>query len=491
MTATSFRRLPSKGEDLLSESGKEIRRLARFVTRVSKLLGWSLLAPLAFLFPRNPRKILFGAWMGKQFSCHPKCLFQYLAPRGEFTCIWVGEEPLRDSVLKVPHARFVRKGSLAALWHGLTAKFYVSNINWRSDIINFPRCRRVTLVYTTHGYASKYVGVKQFAGQGPAKEESAKPSFLWLREALDVFDNWLFGRESWCSESSERAIQVGLSNTPFIMTPEKALRFGKPRADYFLANRNNAEEQRRLKEKIAYALGIPASKKWYVYVPTWRHDVAKAFSFTTMEKRDEVVRLLASQDAILIEKQHPIILKQCRLSFGLRDGIAVLTNEQALLLDTQELLMASDRMITDYSSIYYDFVLLNRPVIHYAPDFDEFMERDMGFNFDIREYGGGPFAYTEDELLALMRLGDDELLCRRSPKIMSEHLTYEKGTACESYERFFRTFPAKRSALAVNTPYGYRGGVRPSCDARCFVRRAFDDCFIPAFEAASRFEEAA
>ena len=466
-----------------------MRRFVQPVTRVTKLLGWSLLAPIIILIPRNPRKILFGAWGGRQFSCNPKYLFKYLAPRGEFTCVWVGEEALRGEVLKTPGARFVRKGSLAALWQGLTARFYVCNINWREDVINIPRCRRVVLVYATHGYASKYVGVKQFSGNGEVKPR--KQAFQPLRDLLNKVEDLLFGHESWCSESSAFAEEVGIANQPGELAADRMLGFGKPRADYFVRNRDNAEERRTQKEQIAKVLGIPASKKWYVYVPTWRHDVAKAFSFTTMAKRDAFTRLLAEQDAVLVEKQHPLVLQRCRLPFGLKDNVCVVTPEQSRRIDTQELLMASDRMITDYSSIYNDFVLLNRPVIHYTPDFDDFMEREMGFNFDIREYGGGPFADNEDELLGLMRLGDDELRRRRSPKTLNEHLTFEKGTACESFERFFRTFPAKRSALAINTPYGYRGGVRPPCDARRFVRRASAYCFIPAFDAASRFEEAA
>lgn len=413
-----------------------MKRLLQIFSRAARLTGFLLVSPVVVLFPRNPRKIVFGAWGGRQFSCNPKYLFQYLAPRGEFVCVWVGDEALRGEVLKTPRARFARKGSLAALWHCLTARIYAYNINWREDVIDFPRCRRVTLVYTTHGYADKNVGVKQFSGHGATQNE--KQSFQRLRDALNGLENWLFGFDSWCSESSEAAIQIRLSNQPFIMVPEHMLRFGKPRADYFIHNKNDIEERNRQKEKIARILGLPIDKKWYIFVPTWRHDAGKIFSFTSMKHKADFCRALEEQNAIVIEKQHPLALQRCRLPFGFADGVAVLTPEQSRQIDTQELLMASDRLITDYSSIYYDFVLLDRPVIHFAPDFDDFMQREMGFNFDIRQYGGGPFAYNEDELLGLMRLDDAELLRRRNPSTLREHLAYEKGTACANYERFFR-----------------------------------------------------
>ena len=75
---------------------------------MARLTGFLLVSPVVVLFPRNPRKIVFGAWGGRQFSCNPKYLFQYLAPRGEFVCVWVGDEALRGEVLKTPRAHFAR-----------------------------------------------------------------------------------------------------------------------------------------------------------------------------------------------------------------------------------------------------------------------------------------------------------------------------------------------------------------------------------------------
>lgn len=128
------------------------------------------------------------------------------------------------------------------------------------------------------------------------------------------------------------------------------LRFGKPRTDYFIANKGCSVEHQRQKEKIARALGIPSSKTWYVFAPTWRHDDAKVFSVASMSQRDGLVRLLERQDAIIIEKQHPIVLRRRATPVAFKDGILVLSFEQSRLIDTQELLMSSDRLITDYSS---------------------------------------------------------------------------------------------------------------------------------------------
>ena len=413
-----------------------MRRLLQIVIRATRLFAWLLVSPLIVMIPRNRRKIIFGAWGGKQFSCNPKYLFKYMSSQEDFTCIWVGDESLRHHVLAVPGGNFVRKGSVAALWHCLTAGMYVCNVNWREDIANLPRCRRVELIYTTHGYADKYVGVKQFSGKGEVHIE--RQPLQCLRDLLNTIEDWLFGYQSWCSESSEQGIDIRLSNQPFIMSPEKMLRFGKPRADYFICNKDNNEERILQKKKIAGVLGLPYDKKWYLYVPTWRHDDSKVFSFSTSKRKVELENVLKNQGAILIEKQHPIVLRRCSLPFGMRNDIDVLTQEQSQVIDTQELLMASDLLITDYSSIYYDFVLLDRPVIHFAYDYDDFMSKEMGFNFDIRDYGGGPFAYSEDELLSFLKKTDADLLSLRNPSTRRDQLTFEKGRACDQYCKLFR-----------------------------------------------------
>ena len=147
-----------------------VARLFQISVRIIKLSLLLLLSPVIILFPRSRKKILFGAWGGKQYSCNPKYLFEYMVKKGGFNCIWVGDSSLKESVNNCPGAKFTRKGSLLALWHSLTASFYVCNVNWRGDITNVPRCRRVELFYLTHGYADKNVGIKQFNGRGAVGE---------------------------------------------------------------------------------------------------------------------------------------------------------------------------------------------------------------------------------------------------------------------------------------------------------------------------------
>ena len=412
----------------------------------ARLLLDTLLVPLVVLVPRNRRKIVFGAWSGKQFGCNPKYLFDYVARRGGFKCVWVGNAALRGEVMKVPNAHFAAKGSLAALWHCLTAGFYASNVQWRDDIIDMPSCHRIVMLYLTHGYLDKKIGDTQFRGNGPMDGAvgNCGPFRRMLKLAQNRLYAFLYQQKAWFSISSPQYEDVRLASYPSRYSRERTLRCGIPRADFLIHNAGNADLKRRLKEKYAAVIGAPVDKKWYVFVPTWRHEKKYLYSFATSPRMKDFERLLESQGAVLIEKQHPKTLADMPILSESSRSIFCVTPEQALKIDTQELLVACDRLITDYSSVYYDFVLMNRPVIHYIYDYDHFMNLDMGFLFDIKDYGGGPFAEAEEELLKCLSLSDDELLRQRNPATKEKQLTYETGHSCEGYYALLEKLAAER-----------------------------------------------
>ncbi|MFD0605551.1 CDP-glycerol glycerophosphotransferase family protein [Streptomyces aureus] len=66
--------------------------------------------------------------------------------------------------------------------------------------------------------------------------------------------------------------------------------------------------------------------------------------------------------------------------------------------DVSELLVLADVLITDYSSIMFDYALLDRPLVHFAPDLDAYAA-DRGTYFDLRKRAGGPVIETQEELL--------------------------------------------------------------------------------------------
>lgn len=414
-----------------------------------RLLVDALLTPLTLLIPRNRRKIIFGAWHGRLYSCNPKYLFEYMVRRGGFKCVWIGNEYLRSSIEMLPGAIFVRKGSFKAFWHCITAGFYAYNVQWKEDIAWIPRCRRVILLYLTHGYPDKKMGGFQFGGDGPVAGAVIRTGVF---RCLAVgFLKWLgdfqYGQKAWFSASSPQGAKLRVENLVGQLSYDRMLKAGIPRADFAIRNADNISLKRELKAKYAAILGVPSDKRWYLFVPTWRHEDKYLFSFAQSNYLVDYRKILEEQDAILIEKQHNITLEKLRIPPGFDGGVSIVSNEQALQIDMQELQLASDRLITDYSGVYYDSVLMNRPVLHFVYDFDHFMNKDMGFCFDIRDYGGGPFAYTEEELINILRMTDNDILKLRSPRTISEQLCWEKGNSCEAYYELIDRLSRERGYL--------------------------------------------
>lgn len=396
------------------------------------LLRDILVVPFVALLPRNEKKIVCGAWSGKQFSCNPKYLAIYLAEQRGYNIFWVGEEYLKDDVEK-RGIRFLRKGSLLAFLHCITAKFYVCNINWCSDILNFPTCRRVTVVNVWHGIPNKCIGDRQKDGSGNVGGCTKKRGLVrtLLYKALVKFDDYCYSQESWHGAASPFMDKVMVASFPNRFKVDKILKTGQPRTDFLINNRNNGILKAELKSRMAKILGVDPTKKWYLYLPTWRHDAANAFSFVKSSHIEKYRTILKAQDAILIEKQHPKMIELLELDSVKGDVVSIVSAEMSKRIDTQELLLCSDRLISDYSSCVYDFAHLKRPVINFTYDYDFYANQDSGLECDIRECAAGPFAYDEEELKKLLALDDDTLLADRKNGC-DEHMSYETGVACES-----------------------------------------------------------
>lgn len=142
-------------------------------------------------------------------------------------------------------------------------------------------------------------------------------------------------------------------------------------------------------------LGIAADEEVILYAPTWRDD------------RDEIVdfidpaRLAEDRDAVVLVRGHTRTLLPGRDVTGPR------VIDVTAYPDTSELLLAADRLVTDYSSVMFDFSVTGKPMYFLVPDLEHYRGRLRGFYFDLVRRAPGPIVRTADELLAAFD-GDPE-----------------------------------------------------------------------------------
>ena len=157
-------------------------------------------------------------------------------------------------------------------------------------------------------------------------------------------------------------------------------RLGIPRTDVLFGDERIAGVVADLRERYA----IPDGHRVILYAPTFRGDsVADATASDGLDLRR--LRDVLGDDHVVLVRLHPFIRDHAPIDPALA-GFAIDVSDHA---DINELLLVSDLLVTDYSSVIYEFSLLGRPMVFFAPDRAAY-ERERGFYFDYRSGVAGP-----------------------------------------------------------------------------------------------------
>lgn len=142
------------------------------------------------------------------------------------------------------------------------------------------------------------------------------------------------------------------------------------------------------------ALGIRPDDRVLLYAPTWRDDREGIVDFV------DPARLAEQADAVVLVRGHSRTLPQGRDAAGPR--VVDVTG----FPDTSLLLLVADALITDYSSVMFDFSVTGKPMYFLVPDMEHYRGELRGFYFDLAAHAPGPVVRTQDELIAALREGD-------------------------------------------------------------------------------------
>lgn len=172
-------------------------------------------------------------------------------------------------------------------------------------------------------------------------------------------------------------------------------RLGIPRTDVLFGE----ERLARTREAVRRRYGIPDDRRVVLYAPTFRGDsVIDARATDDLDLG--VLQAALGDDHVLLIRLHPFVRSRTKLGPSLA-GFAIDVSDHP---DINELMLVSDVLITDYSSAIYEFALLDRPMIFFAPDYEAY-ERERGFYFDYRTGVPGPIFETTGPLAEYLRAG--------------------------------------------------------------------------------------
>lgn len=341
--------------------------------KIVKYLYFNVFYKLMKILPIKENKIIYISHYGNRFGCNPQSIFNYIREEEKdykHIIVLNNQDAVRKLDISGPDVKFVRYQSIAFLKELATAKYWVVNANLPPALK--PKASTVYL-QTWHGAGA----FKKFGMDLPEKYANAKEE--WMKDTA----NWT---KMLCSAESVRSIYANACHIPEeIIHP-----IGLPRNDVFYKTDKINEAQLKFKEKY----NILNEKKIILYAPTYRDEEEKntiQFDFVDLENQigDQYVFLL---------KLHPIVAAK---SNGINENqfLRSFSNYE----DIQELLIVADLLITDYSSVIFDFAITGKPIVFYSYDLEEYDQRTRGFYYPYKEWVPGPIVYTQNELINKVR----------------------------------------------------------------------------------------
>lgn len=345
--------------------------------------------------PLDEKTILFEAYWGAKYQCNPRYLYEYIdRNHPEYTCIWSFED---ERTPIVGNGRRVRKYSREYYRCLATAKYLVNNVNFENEYVK--REGQIE-IQTMHGTPYKSLGF-DVAADFPTEEHKIK--YLKRNKRW----NYLVVQGKF---SEEMAWQ-------WFRFDKTMLRTGYPRTDGLF--HVSEEEKQELKQR----LGLPQDKEIILYAPTFRREGIYEMPLDLERLRREL-----SERYILLIRLHHFVAKSYQVpadnsfifDFGGYNNI-------------EDLFKVTDLLVTDYSSIMFDYALTGKPMIFHTYDLDDYVNDLRGSYFDIAEEAPGVITRTDDELLAAIgSLQAGEVPEKaRIDRFRERYLTYENEASSE------------------------------------------------------------
>ena len=378
---------------------KKLKRITRNQRTFSKFL-------YTRFFLQKPMKenwVFCESFFGKNYSDSPKYVYEYLSKQypGKFRFIWVIDK--KNTKIPYRHTK-VKRFSFRYSYYLARSKYYIFNGRQPEWV---KKRRGNIFLQTWHGTPLKKLvfDLEDINSATPRyKSQTYKQSRAW---------DYLIAANQYSSDIFRRCF----------MYDKTMLETGYPRND--ILHDKNKED---IAEQIKVKLGIPKDKKTILYAPTWRDDefyTKGRYKFTLKLDLALMKEKLGSEYVILL-RTHYFIADALDVT-GL-EGFAFNLSKYD---DISELYLISDILITDYSSVFFDYANLKRPMLFFTYDLEKYRDVLRGFYIDIEEELPGPLLFTTDEIItAVGNIGQiEKQYHQKYEKFYDKYCAWEDGQA--------------------------------------------------------------
>ena len=332
----------------------------------------------------NDKFILFEAFQGRSFSDSPKAIYNELKNNPNFddyTLIWAFGDVNKEEFLDDDRVIIVEYNTKEYLKYFAKSKYIVTNS--RINLRVFKRKGQI-YIQTWHGTPLKRIGcdIKVKGKNALYTNQELKETYETQAREMD----YLISPSKFATEKFITAFNLSKFKKEDIIVEE-----GYPRNDFLI---NYTEKDKKV---ILKRLGIDKNnkRKIILYAPTWRDNMHKSgLGYTYYPKVDfKLLKEKLFKDYIILYRAHYFVANEFNF-----DEYKNFIYDVSKLDDINELYIISDILITDYSSVFFDYANLNRPILFHMYDLEFYKEELRGFYLNLDELPG-PISEKDVDLI--------------------------------------------------------------------------------------------
>lgn len=335
--------------------------------------------PIMKLYYRIARKILtqdedlilFESSLGRQYGDSPRYIYEEIIKRDlPYKKVWVSND---SSHFRDENTKVIKRLSPSYYYYLAKAKYWVNNQNFPTYI---KKPAETIYLQTWHGTPLKKMlfDIDNIMGR----------SDDYLERVHSATKTWtyLISPSKYASNTFKSAFKY----------EGQILEVGYPRNDVFYK-----EERYNKAELVKTKLNIPQNKKVILYAPTFRDNQktkGNRFSFDINMDLERLKEKLGDEYIILL-RMHIVVGSKVKITEELADFVMNVSTYDEI----QELYLISDILITDYSSVMFDFANTQKPILFYTYDLESYRDDIRGFYMDFEKEAPGPLMKTTDDIL--------------------------------------------------------------------------------------------
>lgn len=341
-------------------------------------------------FIKTDEKLVLMNGHSYKYNDSPRAIYRKMYELGltdEYKVVWALNEPEK---VDIPGCIKIKMDTMEYFRTAMRAKYWISCVNIERAL-HFKKKDQIYL-NTWHGAAINV------CGNGVSSRNDFHWGYIDYFCVCGKYDEVNFGRD-------------------LELNPSSFLKTGLPRNDvlYNVSKESQIEMQRKL--------CLPVGKKYILYAPTWRDSEDGGASYQITPPIDWIrwKRELGDKYVVML-RTHPYTTRLMNVEYD--DFVLDFTDYP----EVNDLLIAADVLISDYSSINLDYCILGRPMLCFGYDYDEY-KKIRGFYYDLEEEMPNGVMRTENEIISHLKTLNYDADSQRTIQFKNRHCEYGNGDA--------------------------------------------------------------